>query len=320
MRRTDALPARSPGTRRRSRGRLPALLLLLFFGTCSDPAPVKPLEAVLDEIVARQPEAVVAVSVRDAATGTRLDRLPDRPFHAASTMKVPVMIEVYRQAALGRFRLSDSLTVRNAFRSIVDGSPYRIEDDSDDALYERLGTRMALRDLVDRMITVSSNLATNLLIDVVSADSVQATVERLGGHGMRVLRGVEDLAAYRQGLNNVTTAPALAALLEALAAGRAVSPEADREMIGILLEQRFNEMIPAGLPAGTRVAHKTGWITGIHHDAAIVYPAGDAPYVLVILIEGIEDPHVAATLGADIARAVHTRLRGGVPVEADHQH
>lgn len=288
-------------------------LLVLLVAGCARPNPaptVKPLDAVLDEIIARHPEAVVAVSVRDAATGTRLDRLPDRVFHAASTMKVPVMIEVYRQAARGRFRLSDSLAVRNAFRSIVDDSPYRIEDDSDDALYERLGTRMAVRDLVHRMITVSSNLATNLLIDLVSADSVQATVERLGGHGMRVLRGVEDLKAYRQGLNNVTTAPALAALLEALTAGRAVSPEADREMVEVLLAQRFNTMIPAGLPEGVRVAHKTGWITGIHHDAAIVYPPDAPPYVLVILTEGIEDEAVSAALGAAVARAVHARLRG----------
>ena len=153
------------------------------------------IRAVLDG----HPEATVAVALRDPQTDVRLDLNADRPFHAASTMKVPVMMEVFRQAEAGRFALGDSLRVENAFRSIVDGSPYRIEDDSDDAIYERLGGAMAIEDLVYQMITVSSNLATNLLIGHVSADSVQKTIEGLGTDAMRVLRGVEDIKAYRQG-------------------------------------------------------------------------------------------------------------------------
>lgn len=247
--------------------------------------------------------------MRDPKTSTAYDCNAERLYHAASTMKVPVMIEVYRQAEAGRFALDDSLLVENAFRSIVDGSPYSIEDDSDDAIYEALGTRMAIRDLVYNMITVSSNLATNLLIDFVSADSVQATAERLGIRHMRVLRGVEDIKAFRQGLNNTATAADLATLLDALRQGEAVSPEADCAMVGVLLDQRFNDMIPAGLPEGVRAAHKTGWITGIHHDAAIVYPEQRPPYVLVVLTEGIEDEAISARLGAAIARTVHAALR-----------
>ena len=298
-----------------------ALLLLCLFGcreAASTPdasATVPPavstpdLEAALEAVIARHPEATVAVAVRDAATGTILDLRADRPFHAASTMKVPVMIEVFRQAALGRFGLDDSLAVENSFRSIVDGSPYRIEDDSDDAIYTVLGTKMSVRDLVHNMITVSSNLATNLLIDFVSADSVQPTAERRGATDIRVLRGVEDIKAFRQGLSNTTTAADLAALLAALRDGRAVSPEADRAMVDILHAQRFNTMIPAGLPGDVRVAHKTGWITEIHHDAALVYPGEAAPYVLVVLTEGIADEDASAALGAEIAGAVHAALR-----------
>ncbi|MDX1488508.1 MAG: serine hydrolase [Acidiferrobacterales bacterium] len=248
--------------------------------------------------------------MRDPATGTRLDLNGDRLFHAASTMKVPVMIELYRQARLGRFSLDDSLLVENAFRSIVDGSPYRIEDDSDDAIYERLGQQMAIRDLIYQMITVSSNLATNLLIGYVSADSVQATIERMGTREMRVLRGVEDIKAYRQGLSNSATSSDLAVLLQALMENRAVSDEDDVEMIDILLDQRFNEMIPAGLPEGVRAAHKTGSITRINHDAAIVLPDDADPYVLVLLTEGIDDHAVSAALGARITALVHARLRG----------
>lgn len=292
--------------------RLPLLLLATAAVGCAGPAavPAEPLVESVEAIVARYPEATVAVAVRQGGGDdeTRYARLGDRPFHAASTMKVPVMIEAFRQVADGRRAWDDPVRVENRFRSIVDGSEYAIEDDTDDALYEALGQTLPLRNLVDRAITTSSNLATNLLIGLVTADSVQATVDRLGAPGMRVLRGVEDLKAFEAGLSNRTTADALATLLAALRDGRAVSPEADAEMLDVLDDQAFNEMIPAGLPDGTRVAHKTGWITEVHHDAAVVYPRGGEPYVLVILTEGIADHDRSARLGAEITAAVHAAL------------
>ena len=260
-------------------------------------------------VVSAYPEATVAVVVDDPVGGHALELAADRPFHAASTMKIPVMIEIFRRAEAGDLSLDDTLLVENRFRSIVDGSLYSIEDDSDDAIYGRLGSRMPIEDLVVQMITVSSNLATNLLIELVSAESVQETCVRLGAPGLRVLRGVEDLKAFEQGLSNETSARALATLLRRLADGTAVSREADDEMIEILGRQQFNEMIPAGLPPGTAVAHKTGQITRIHHDAAIVEPAGGAPYVLVVLIEGLDDEVRSAALGAEIARVVHAAIR-----------
>ena len=298
--------------------RPPALLTaLVLLAACASnpapppvpPAPPSALADSIDAAVARVPGAVVAVAVRRATPSDSfaLDRDADRDVHAASTMKVPVMIEAFRQVARGERAWDDPVRVENRFRSIVDGSEYAITDDTDDALYTLRGETVSFRDLTERAITTSSNLATNLLIQEVSADTVQATVERLGAPGMRVLRGVEDLKAFEAGLSNRTTARALATLLEALRDGRAVSPEADAEMVEILAAQRFNEMIPAGLPPGTRVAHKTGWITEIHHDAAIVYPDG-APYVLVILTEGIADREVSSRLGAEITAAVHAAL------------
>ncbi|MEM9998335.1 MAG: serine hydrolase [Bacteroidota bacterium] len=293
-------------------------LLLAACGPASEnPLPPSPdLDALaeqIDTLAAAHPEATVAVAIRDAATGTRFDRESDRSFHAASTMKVPVLIELFRQAEAGRFSLDDSLLLVNEFRSIVDGSPYQIEADSDTALYARLGEPVAIRTLAERMTTHSSNLATNLLIAHVEADSVQATIERLGTTSMRVLRGVEDIPAYRAGLSNSATAADLAALMTALGRREAVSPEADAAMEAILLDQRYNTMIPAGLPEGARVAHKTGWITRIHHDAALVYPepgtVSDTPYTLVVLTEGIDEHAVSSALGASIAEAVHATLR-----------
>ena len=224
-------------------------------------------------------------------------------------MKVPVMIGVWKRFQKGRLDLDSTIEIQNSFRSIVDGSQYSIEEDTDDAIYERLGGFMTISELVYQMITVSSNLATNLLIDFLGAESIQATVDSLNAPGMRVLRGVEDLKAFDLGLSNSTTARALATLMEAISQGRAVDETSDSRMVDVLLDQEFNEMIPAGLPEDTRVAHKTGQITRIHHDAAIIYPPNAPAYVLIILIEGLDDEKDSAALGASISRTVHASLR-----------
>jgi hypothetical protein len=164
------------------------------------------------------------------------------------------------------------------------------------------------------MITKSSNLATNLLIDRLGVESIQATVERLGGAGMVVRRKLEDGKAYARGLNNTTTARGLAALMEALATGRAVSPAASRDMVEILKRQYFRDGIPAGLPSGTVVANKTGGISTVNHDAAIVY--GPRPYVLVVLVRG-RDEQTRVPVIAEVARMVNEaalRLRPGPSV------
>jgi len=268
------------------------------------------LETDIRAIVASYDSATVSVSILDTANGQELHMDGDRLYHAASTMKIPVMIELFRQAELGRFSLDDEVVLKNEFRSIVDGSLFSIEDDSDDAIYEHLGQPMSLRQLGYNMITVSSNLATNLLMDYLSADSVQNTSERLGTTHMQTIRGVEDLKAFDLGMSNQATSHDLATLLERLRTGTAVSPASDSLMRGFLGDQFFNAMIPSGLPGGTRVAHKTGSITKIHHDAAIVYPANGEPYIIVIMVEGITDSDISSELGASIARLVHERLRG----------
>lgn len=263
------------------------------------------------ERLIRDSGADVAVAFRtlDGPAGAppRLDLLiqPDAEFHAASTMKVPVMIELFRQARAGMARLDERLDVRNAFMSIVDGSPYSLSagDDSDAAVYARVGQTMTLLELCEPMITVSSNFATNLLIQRLDPARVQRTVKDLGADGMVVRRGVEDQKAFDAGLNNSTTARALMILMERIARLEAVDADASRQMIAILERQQFNEAIPALLPPGTRVAHKTGSITRINHDAAIVL--APRPFVLVVLVRGIEDHAQSASLIAKIARLLY---------------
>ncbi|MCS6817327.1 MAG: class A beta-lactamase-related serine hydrolase [Blastocatellia bacterium] len=261
----------------------------------------------LEAMIAASGAEAVAVAYYDFATGEEILLRADDPFHAASTMKVPVMMEVFRQAQEGRLSLDDHLIVKNEFRSLADGSAFSlaVENDADPALYERIGRAVPIRELVRAMIVRSSNLATNLLIERVTAARVQELMEAIGASGMRVLRGVEDRRAFERGLNNTTTARALLVIFRRLAEGRVVSPESCAEMVRILLDQEFNDGIPAGLPASARVAHKTGAIHRIAHDAGIIYPSEGPPYVLIVLTRGIAEEQSANRLIAEISRLMY---------------
>ncbi len=265
------------------------------------------LDKKVEELIRSSAAEAVAVAYYDLATGKELLINPDASFHAASTMKVPVMMEIFRQAAGGKLSLDQRIPIKNDFASIVDGSHYSLtaDSDSDQSLYTRAGQTETTRELMRLMITVSSNLATNLLIERVTPERVMDLMRTIGAINIRVLRGVEDGKAFQQGLNNTTTARDLMIILRRIAERRAVSGKASDEMIKIMLDQKFNEGIPAGLPPGVRVSHKTGSITRINHDAAIVYPRGRKPYVLVVLTRGIEDEKLAHKLIADISLVVY---------------
>jgi beta-lactamase class A len=255
------------------------------------------------------------VSFRDLGRPDSLDIAADVDFHAASTMKVPVMLEVLRSVEAGRLSLDQGILLVNTFHSIVDGSPYSLNaaEDSDSSVYGRIGTRVPVRELMERMIVRSSNLATNALVALVGAEQANATAHALGASRIRVLRGVEDSKAYAAGRNNTTTSSDLAVLLQRIERGDALRPEGVRLMKEILLKQEFNGEIPAGVPKGVPVAHKTGSITATLHDAAIVYPQERAPYVLVVLTRGIPQARVARTLIADISRLVWEHTSSSPP-------
>jgi beta-lactamase class A len=272
-------------------------------------------DSLVDQIRARisqEPGAQVGLAYIDLASGDTLFLNADTSFHAASTMKVPVMIELFRRANTGSFRMNQGLLMVNQFASLADGSAYALDpgSDSDSTLYHRIGERVPVDTLLRLMITRSSNFATNTLITLVGADQVTRTMRALGAQRIQVLRGVEDGKAFEKGLNNTTTARDLAIILRSIQEGKAASPAATREMLGILLAQEFNEKIPAGLPSGTRVAHKTGEITAVSHDAAIVYPPGRKPYVLVVLTRGISDGAKASKLIADLSSMIYWHRAG----------
>ena len=290
-------------------------ILLLFLTlacsilACKPKTTMNELYHQISDTLARQ-NGVFAVAFRDLATGESLLINAGQPFHAASTMKTPVMIEVYKQAAAGKFSLDDSMTIRNEFKSIVDGSTYSLDaaDDSEQGLYAQVGQKRKLSDLVYDMIIVSSNLATNLVIELVDPRQVTATVHDLGAPDTQVLRGVEDQKAFDKGLNNVTTAQDMMTLFVQIAQGKAVSPQASEDMTRILLDQKFNEIIPARLPAEVRVAHKTGSITGVRHDCGIVFLPDGHKYVLALLSKDMTDEEAGIRAMAAVSAMIYAHV------------
>lgn len=247
-----------------------------------------------------------AVAFKDLRTGDNFSINGSQIFHAASTMKTPVMMEVFNQVRHGKFSLTDSILVKNEFKSIVDGSIFSLDsaNDSDPELYKHIGSKQTLSALMERMIDMSSNLATNLIIDLVGAKNVDRTMEKLGVKNLKVLRGVEDQKAFDLGLNNVTTADDQLILYQKLARGKFINKLACKEMIDILSKQKHNEIIPAYLPKNILVAHKTGSITGVEHDGGIIFLTADHSYVLVLLSKNLPDEKVGIEKLARISKIV----------------
>jgi beta-lactamase class A len=251
-------------------------------------------------------EGTFAIAFKDAASGEEILINEREKFHAASTMKTPVMIEVYKQAAAHKFNLTDSMLIKNEFKSIVDGSSYElnVKDDSEPEFYKIIGEKRPLYDVMYQMIIASSNLATNLIIEWVDARNVTQTMRALGATDIEVLRGVEDSKAFAKGLNNKVTAYDLMILYDQMARGKIIDPVTSERMIAILLDQKFNDVIPAQLPKEVKVAHKTGWITGVRHDSGIVILPGGQRYSLVILSKNLKNEPAAIQSMATVSKMI----------------
>jgi CubicO group peptidase (beta-lactamase class C family) len=261
-------------------------------------------------VYAQQPQARFALAFEDLQTGQQFFVNERENFHAASTMKTPVLIETFRQAAAGRLNLNEPVTIHNDFVSIVDSSHYQLDsaDDSEQQLYKMVGRQIPFKDLVYKMITESSNLATDLVIERVGAANVMKTMREMGANDIRILRGVEDNKAFERGMNNTTTAYDLMLLFRQIANGTAVDKASCEAMIRILLDQHFKEVIDGKLPDGVRVASKSGWITGSCHDSGIVFLPDGRKYVLVLLSRGVTDHASAAELESTVSKLIYDHM------------
>ena len=283
------------------------------------PARTFPFLEQIREIGRQARVSALAVALYDYALDFRFSFQASRVFHAASTIKLAILFALFRAAETGRLRLTDRLHVRNRFRSQGDGLPFFLQSDrdGDPDLYKLIGRTATLQELAETMIVRSSNLATNLLIDHLEVAFVTETLAAAGLEALRCVRGVEDEAAFARGMNNLVTADGLLEFFRRVHEARALTAESREKMFDILFQQRFNGMLPAGIPesAKARVAHKTGEISTITHDAGMVFLPGRAPYVLVVLTEYPASGTASArnkTVAA-VSAAVYESLQAAAP-------
>ena len=269
------------------------------------------LREALEKLARESKARAVAVALLDLESGFRFSLAGDRWFHAASTIKLAVLLAIFRAADEGRLRLDDSLHVRNRFVSAADGSPFRVDPSSDamPELYQAIGRTAKISALAEGMIVASSNLATNLLLDFLGVEYARNVLRDAQVSGVELRRGVEDRAAHEKGIDNEATADGLLTLLSALR-GDFLKKESKEQAIHVLLAQRFNSMIPAGLPAHATVAHKTGEISTACHDVGIVYLPEREPYIAVILTEFDAEQNGRRETVAAISEMIYRSLTG----------
>ena len=261
------------------------------------------------EALARRHQAVISVWLGGVDGRRWFGREVDRVHPAASTMKLPLVIALFRAADVGALDLADEVLVRTTLDSAVPGQTYDVTQDydNDDQPWERVGEGVELGWLAERTIVRSSNLATNLLIDRLGFDAVNAVYADVGAKAARIERGIQDEPASAAGLTNQVTAADLAAVLGALARREIATPDSCQRIEDLLSRCEHNAAAAAGLPDGTYFAHKTGWFEGVAHDVGIVRPAGEPPRVLAILTGAELDEAAADRLVADTAALCWTR-------------
>ena len=289
---------------------LSALFLIITIFSCEEKNKYISLEIKVRELLESQ-NGTFAIAFKNLEDGNEILINEDEIFHAASTMKTPVMIEVYRRKMIGEISLDDSIFVKNEFESIVDKSTFQLSefDDSDKNTYDKIGRYISLRELVFDMITISSNFATNLVIKYIGAENINNTMNNIGAKNINVLRGVEDIKAFEKGLNNTTSARDLLVIYEKLASGKVLNRDLSNEMVEILKNQKYDDIIPKYLPKEIEVAHKDGWINGVRHDSGIVFLENGVTYVLILLSKNLDNELEGADILAKVSLEIYNHIK-----------
>lgn len=224
----------------------------------------------------------------------------DHAHYAASTMKLAVLGALLQDG----WTPSSELRVVDRFTSAVGGEfVVRQADDQDDPTWARLGQQVEIDHLAERMIVVSSNVATDVLAGWLGLPRVRAFVERAGLAGqIDVHRLIGDTAAETAGVTNTVTAAGLGRLMEGLTGGSLLDQPATRRATELLAGQTHLEMIAAGLPQGTWIASKGGWVDGVNHDVALVRPDSAPDYILSICTTTGLSHDAGCSLVAELSR------------------
>lgn len=238
-----------------------------------------------------------SVIIKNLADGGKLELCPDTVFPAASMIKVPIMYEIMRQAASGKRSLDEMLMISDDVR--VDGAGVLNE--------LRPNLPLTVRELVTLMIVISDNTATNRLIDWIGMDAVNRTMSDLGLRSTVLKRRMMDFTAARAGNENLTCAADLERLFSFIADSRDLSPEYSRLMLDILSRQQVQDKLPFYWPEEIRLAHKTGTLPGVEHDAGILYLPG-GPYFLCVMLGNLAANYQGLRLGAELGKVIYEHL------------
>lgn len=273
----------------------------------------------LEELERTTGAQAISVALHDEESKVSFFYHADRWFHAASTIKLAILAGVYSAIHRGVLKPHDRLHVRNRFHGAIDGLPFRVRADRDSspAVHSATGKTMQVCTLARHMIVTSSNLAANLLLDIVGLSEVQAALDHINVKGVDIVRGVEDERAWEAGMNNRVTARGLLHLLRTIAEEHAFSREASQQMLEIMHAQEFRSGIPGRLPREVRVANKTGSISTIAHDAGIVFVPGRKPYVLVVLTAWPTEGAGRSEIIATISHEIYVMLTGNSGLNGD---
>ena len=247
---------------------------------------------------------VIAYRLAKAGGEVLASRGPDEPFYAASTVKLAVLVAAARALESGQVSLEDSLTSTVTFASQVPGAPpYTIEPDDVDEGMPAPGTPMPLRDVLERMIVVSSNEATNMVVELVGLDAVNRALADSGATASVFGRKYSDLEAEAHGATHRTTAGDLVALMSAVVTGRLAGPRWTAYMTE-LLGRQTDRLLTAAIRDGGPFGSKSGWVDGIRHDVAFVGEPGPDALVAAVCTRGYEEDAAAEAIRALGALAV----------------
>lgn len=230
------------------------------------------LEASIAEID-RSLDGVMGVAIEDLTSGQKFALRADEVFPQASSIKITILAELYRQAQAGKLKLTDIYTVRSS--DLVPDSP----------IMEGLTpgvTQITLRDLVTMMVAVSDNSAANILIDRVGMENVNSLLDSLGLTHTRLRRKMMDLKAASEGRENISTPGEMMTLLERLYRGRVLNKPLTDDFFKVLSTKKMDAWMARDLPEELKIADKTGSLEGVRNDCGLVF-LDNRPYILCVM-------------------------------------
>jgi len=245
-----------------------------------------------------------AVAVYDFSSRAQATVNAHEVQHAASLIKLPIMMAVFAMIDSGTATLGQTVEIRSDYRSVADGSTFHVEP------IAALPAHPSLNRLLNAMITVSDNIAANALIEFVGIPRIERFLSDHGYLETHVRRFLMDEKALARGIENTMSAYDAMLMLRDLELGRYFSAESRAEMLRLLKAQTHNEKIPSVLPPGVTVAHKTGKITNVEHDAGIVYLPDGRKYVLALLSSRLPGNNAGVSAAQAVSRLVYRHFAG----------